>query len=290
MQLKGADRLYTAMPNTWDETINTRSYDKVEAVSNFKTSEDVDKYCKLQVMKSVSQAAFIKEVCFKGKKLRVLEYCSGNSRLLYTLNAGEILSTGIGIEISKTRYEFAESWRKRLGLESIQNINGDAIDVRVVSPCVDVALCVTGAFQYMFPRSSMYDTIFMHAVRRSLVPGGHLILELYNHPTPVAACMMSDTGEYRSWYELPESDPFRYYLTHYNYIPATKTLDAKEIFVRRDGWIDDSKREVLRLYSPSEITDLLETSGFKTVGFFGGWDSRKADALSDKNVIVGMAV
>lgn len=284
--------MFSAKPDTWDESINTHSYDKVESLSNFATADDLDKYKALQISKSTAQCSFIKKECYNGKKIRFIEYCSGNSRLLYALNAVEILQSGIGIEISKTRHTFAESWRKQLGIQqaTISNVNGDAIDCHVISPCADVALCVTGAFQYFAPRRDTYENIFLSMARRSLVPGGILILEIYNHPTEIAGCMMSTDYTYRSWIELPESDPFRYYLTHYMYLPAIKALDAKEIFVKRDGFIDDTKREVLRIYSASEIFDLLDNNGFKMTGYYSDWNKAKGDASADKSIIVAEAV
>ena len=67
---------------------------------------------------------FIKSFVGKNKE-NIIEIGSGNSSLLYNLNYEKIVNHGVGIEIAKSRYLFAEKWKNDLGFGNISNINND---------------------------------------------------------------------------------------------------------------------------------------------------------------------
>lgn len=268
---------------------NLTAYDGVEATSNFQSPLDEEAYCSAQIDKSIEQVNFIKSLT--GRQVRVIEYCSGNSRLLYGLYIANMLTSGIGIEISKSRHTFAESWKRRLGIDTIQNIRGDVLGVYVISPCADVALCVTGAFQYFSPIQNDADKILLRSIRKSLIPGGTVILEIYPHANLISACQLSG-GKFKMWDEMPERDPWQYYLSEYEWDNKSMMLTHHKIFIPRKSMkdIDTGRTEVLKIYRPSEISDLFEVCGFDMVAFYGGWNREKADESSLVNVIVGVAV
>ncbi len=267
---------------------NYTAYNGVEDVSRFSDLKEMERYCEVQLRKSEPQAEFIK-VLTKGKKVRVGEFCSGSSRLLYALSQKKILESGVGVEISQSRHEFAESWRRRIGLDNVKNYLGDCITADIISPVVDLAVCITGAFQYFEPIHDTAPGIVLRNIRKCTADKGKLVLELYNHPKELSICK-ANNGVCRQWQELPIGDPWRYYLSKLTYDEDRNWLGHGKVFIGRDGSIDDKRMEVLRLYRPTEISDVLDAYGWKMIGFFGSWGGDKATEKDDITIVVAEAV
>ena len=88
---------------------------------------------------------------FKGP-INVLEVGSGNSKFLYSLFFEGLLKNGYGIEISESRFNFANKWKKQLGAESITNFNENALTFNISKiPQIDLIYCVDLAFQFFEP-------------------------------------------------------------------------------------------------------------------------------------------
>ena len=94
---------------------------------------------------------------------------------------------------------------------------------------------------------------------------GKLILEIYCYPVEVRRCLESQDGRYRTWYELTESDPFRFYLQDFEYNIENKLLTHRKLFIQSGGGIDESKEEKLRIYSEAEIARILGRAGFHCI-------------------------
>lgn len=265
---------------------NLSAYDGVEDSKSFKDKSALDLYCEWLLKKSTHQVDFIRRAMKDKKDLRVLEFCSGNSRVLYELHKAKFLKSGTGVEISKSRHTFAEAWRRRLGIDSVKNIHGDVLGAFVLNPVADLAIMLTGSFQYMEPISPQAPGIVLRSLRRSLSVGGTLIMELY--PSPRITKHPNTTIQ--DWSELPIVDPWRFYLNRSWYDDKTKLVSHRKIFISQDGKIDDGRLEVLRIYQPSEIGDLLDANGFTMTGFYGDWHDSKATESSEINVVVGKAV
>jgi hypothetical protein len=123
------------------------------------------------------------------------------------------------------------------------------------------------------------------ATRRTLRPGGLLVLELYPHPS--WRRMLAVTGgELRLWSELPSEDPWRFYLSHLVLDDTGNVRHDKTFVHRTNGRIDDSRREYLRLWTEDEICSLLQASGFGEIETFGGWTGRPYAEGQDELLIV----
>jgi len=270
----------------WDKTANLRAYDNIEKLSNYNSPEELEKYREHLLKKSKVQAGFISSYFEEERKLKVFEACSGNARLLYQLHINGIIEQGTGVEISSSRVKFAEEWKKEFNGANITNICGDMIKFEPQKEHYDLAICITGALAYFYPIDIAYPKILINKFSTMLKSGGILLLELYQHANGIKFCMLDEKKEFNTWVELPESDPFRYYLMKYIYHEKEGCLDSKEIFIKRDGFIDDSKNEVLKIYSLDEIRQLLENTGFKIKDIFSEWDKKKYNDSDEKLIIV----
>ena len=270
----------------WDKTANLRAYDNIEKMSNYNSPEELKKYREHLLKKSRAQADLISSYFTEKAKLKVFEACSGNSRMLYQLHLDGILEEGIGVEISNSRAKFAEEWKKEFNGINVTNICGDIIKYESKTDYYDLIICITGALGYFYPIDTNYPEILIKKFNEMLKYKGYLLLELYQHANGVNFCMMDEKKEFNTWVELPESDPFRYYLMKYTYHEDEGCLDSKEIFIRRDGYIDDSKNEVLKIYSLDEISQLLGNNGFKIKNIFSEWDKKKYNESDEKLIIM----
>ena len=272
----------------WDKTSNLKAYDNIEKNSNYKNPQELIRYRNHLLQKSQVQAEFIKGYC--DKKLKVFEACSGNSRLLYQLHMDLILEEGTGIEISRSRTDFAEEWKKEFPGVKVSNICQNLIECQVPDEYYDLAVCITGAFGYFYPIDTSYPDLLLNKFNKLLKSDGCLLLELYQHVNTIEFCKMNNKHEYNNWVELPESDPFRYYLSKYTFFVLERCLESKEIFIKRDGYIDDTKKEVLKVYSLREVNIMLEQNGFKLEGAYSEWDKKEYNDQSEKLIIMARKI
>ena len=268
----------------WDKASNLRAYTNIEQMCNYKNAEELNNYRQHLLKKSGLQSEFIKS--YFNNKIKVFEACSGNSRLLYRLFMDSILEEGIGVEISSSRVVFAEEWKKQFPEAPVSNICSDIIKFEGKEDYFDLAVCITGALGYFYPIDKLYPDVLLSKLYKMLKKDGFLLLELYQHVNDIKFCMMNEVKELKRWLELPESDPFRFYLTKFLYHEIERCLECKEIFVRRDGYIDDSKNEVLKIYSIDEISNMLTVKGFKIENMYSEWDKEENSASSDKLIIM----
>jgi len=268
----------------WDKESNLKAYDNIERMSNYKNAEELTKYRNYLLEKSKIQSDFIKG--FFNEKAKIFEACSGNSRLLYRLYIDDLLQEGKGVEISSSRVNFAEQWKKDFNQANIANICEDIIEYNIKEQYYNLVICITSAFGYFYPIDETYPSILLDKFKDMLQKDGYLLLELYQHPKVIEFCKMDDNKKMKRWIELPEDDPFRFYLTEYTYHESQNCLEGKEIFIRRDGYIDDSKREIIKIYPYEEIKGILEGKGFSIEGAYSDWDKKEYDINADKLIII----
>lgn len=259
-------------------------YEGVEAPSNFASSLALNEYRAQALRKSQEQAAFI--TARIGGAASLTEACCGNGRLLITLS--DTIDRLEGFDLAKSRIAFAQSWIDDLALRNIAVWEDDLLDPssRVIGSKADILICITGSFGYFEALGEGNGQRVKDSFAHALHPGGYLFLELYPHPMVVGRCQSIKDNTYRTWAELPESDPFLYYLSEYYFDESRLVLTHKKIFVARDGKIDSGRQEQLRIYGIEEITDLLLPE-FEDIALFGNWTgSRYCDGIDEAMIVV----
>ena len=216
------------------------------------------------------------------KKLRALEIGSGNSKFLYALELENMLTEGYGFEISKSRINFADEWKKDLGINNVYNIEENILQTKFDRlPFFDLVYCVDLAFQFLDPVEPGSDLRILKSIYQSLNRGGKVILELDCHQRLVDK--MED-GKIKTWQEFDDSDPWQYLL--WDCELKNDHLALMKTFIKRDLSETSKSKVVLKNYQRSDILHLLFLSGFHNIQIFERWN-RDGDLLEDEFIVIG---
>jgi SAM-dependent methyltransferase len=209
----------------------------------------------------------------------VLEIGTGNGRLLIDLARRGLLGSALGVDLARSRIAFAQQWAQDDGAAGVRFAAGDALTMDLgEAEQWDAALVITGALAYFDAVAPGSARRLLDRLRDGLKPGGRLVLELYPHPSWRRLLDDAADGRARLWSELPEGDPWRFYLSDLHLDRATGVLTHRKTFVHRTtGEIDEGRREALRLYATDDLVALLQEAGFGDVETFAGWNGAPYD-------------
>lgn len=267
-----------------DRLINQRAYDDFEKLENF-SGNDLNKYRNNKLASATGHTNFIKKLFPGRQRMSVLELGSGNSRSLFALEKAGMLEKGYGIEISRSRFEFAELWKKEWDFSKVFNINSNVIgaDIRKFGP-FDLCFCVDLAFQFFEPYG--IDRVFeiLDAVNKNLRDGGKVVIELDGCGRALDSVRY---GMGRIWEEFSHPDPWRYSLWDCRYDKKTKLLTLKKIFIKRNMHRFWTNVTILRIYNKDEISALLKKVGFKKIKLYSGWEGGPFKNDASEFIVVG---
>lgn len=229
-------------------------YEGYEELSRF-TPGQLQSYRQMLLEKTKHQVDFILKH-IPTRPLSVVEIGSGNGRLLIGLanrarNGRAVLSRGIGLDISESRTQFARQWRddwaQFIQFNALSFWTENILDTGV-PPTMDLAVCITGCFQYFYPIDPGAPQQVLSWMRNSAT---YALFELYKRPS---------MG--RTWKKLPEGDPWKYLLDEYydngDWVEHTKT------FIGHNG-TEDVRKENLAYYPLQIFLHHLFHAGFKNV-------------------------
>jgi SAM-dependent methyltransferase len=200
---------------------------------------------------------------------RVYEVGCGSGRLLVDLARRCDLAEGVGIDVATTRIAFAERWADDEGLAALRFTTADALEPPIAEDRFDAAICVTGLLGYFGAAEPRADEQLVAALRRALRRGGAVWIEVYPHPRK-RALLEAGGGRLRLWDELPDHDPWRFYLSDLEL--RGDVLTHRKTFVHRDdARVDSGRSERVRLYGVPDIEALLSAAGFGDVVCTEGW-------------------
>lgn len=223
-------------------------YEGYEELSRF-TPGQLQSYRQMLLLKTQPQVDFIRNHvrALSQRDLTVVEIGSGNGRLLVSLAKQNLLESGWGFDISQSRTEFARAWARDEYLWNLGFSNQDILKM-TTGWCVDLAVCITGCFQYFYPIDPGAPHQVLSWMRNSAT---YALFELYKRP-PMG----------RTWKKLPEGDPWKYLLDEYydngDWVEHTKT------FIGHNG-TEDVRKENLAYYPLQTFLRHLFRAGFKTV-------------------------
>jgi SAM-dependent methyltransferase len=246
------------------------AYEGLEALDRFTEPGSLEAYRASMLERTAAQAAFVRDR-LDAQRGSVLEIGSGNGRLLLDLARSGHVTRALGIELSESRTAFAQRWARDLDCAStIEFRAGDALSTDLGGEW-DLAACITGTFGYFDAFVPGSATRLLQALHDALRPGGALVLELYPHPAE-RRLVEAASGTLRTWRELDEGDPWRFYLSEFS-IDGSVLSHRKTFVHRTSGEIDEGRSERLVLYTASEIEALLDAAGFGEAETFAGWDA-----------------
>ncbi|MGB5158674.1 class I SAM-dependent methyltransferase [Desulfobacterium sp. N47] len=261
------------MTTTWNTEFYKTGYEGFESPESFPTRKSLQDYHSLLLQKTEKQVAFIARHLGR-RNLRVIDFGSGNGRLLVALALEGMLDLGIGVEISQSRVAFAQQWTADLNLSSIvHNIAADALEfANFEHGMFDIATCITGAFGYFKPIRESAPVELLTKMRAAVKSGGHLLMELYQMPEKRKRMLTLNEGKLRTWQPLPDEDRFAYYLDDFEYCEDRRILRHDKIFIGRNGKIDTGRVEVVAFYTDVELVCLLGQNGFYSTQIYEGFE------------------
>jgi SAM-dependent methyltransferase len=249
------------------------AYEGLERLDSFPGADALAAHRAALLERNAHQADFL--VALLGDAPRVLEIGCGNGRLLIDLARRGRLATGLGVDLARSRIAFAADWAQAEGVEGVTFAAADALTMDIEPGAWDAVLCITSAFAYFEPIAPGTAARLAARMREALAPGGLLCLELYPHPE-YRPLLAATGGHARIWHELPEADPWRFYLSDLRLDGDTLT-HAKTFIHRHDGRVDTGRREQIELYTEPALRALLEAAGFTDVRCFAGWTDAPYD-------------
>ena len=256
--MRGADTDVLA----WNPDVNLHAYDDVEALSNYATPSDLDGYRRLLLEKSGPVVDCIRERVHRGKRLKVLELCSGSSRLLYALDEAGLLEVGYGVEVSPSRHRFAELWKTSRGARRVHNTNAAVGDSAFTTDDLDLVVLIDGALSYLYPCDPELPARLLRQAREHLAPGGTVLCEL-DVPSTTQLDAMRRDGSTRVWVRGDERDAFRYAL--YESVPVSwerMVVRHTSTYLRRASAEERTKQELYKYYDVAEMDALMRDAGF----------------------------
>jgi SAM-dependent methyltransferase len=273
----------------WDPSFYRSGYEGFERLETFPSVRELEAYRSLLLEKTRLQVDFVRRK-LGDHPFRVMEFGAGNGRFLIALALQGMLEEGVGLEIAHSRVAFAQRWVQDLSLPQVRPIQADVLEFTdYPNEHFDLALCITGAFNYFRPIDEGAPRTLLRRLHTALRPDGHLLLELYTMPARRARMLALNDGRLRLWNPLPPEDRFAYYLDDFQYWAESRILRHEKIFIGRDGTVDAGRVEVLAYYSPAEMKDeLLTPAGFEDIRFFGDFQGAPACA-EDSGILIVLA-
>src|SRR5512135_1118263 len=102
----------------WDRDFFKTGYEGFESPDQFPTTETLENYRRLLLDKTAAQVSFISRH-LGPQKLRIFEVGSGNGRISIGLALQGMLRASLGIEISRSRVQFAQEWAEAVNFSNI---------------------------------------------------------------------------------------------------------------------------------------------------------------------------
>lgn len=245
-----------------DNMDNLRSYDNVEYLQAHEfTNEELHDYCRLKMQTAQSNVKFIANNIAGGQLLHVCEIGGGNGKLLYCLEKQGILGKGINYEVSKNRCDLSERFARILFSKCVETRNKNFLEDEIQADEYDCIVMVDIVMQIIAPLYDLAERETIDWVYGSLKKGGYLFMEIVDYSNIINR--IEREGELHIWEEFPKDDPFEYSLQKFS-VDEDKNLVCEKRFIGRNNGKRDFIKNVIRSYTPKEISGILSAKGFET--------------------------
>jgi SAM-dependent methyltransferase len=249
------------------------AYEGLEDPRAFPDEASLERYRAALLSRTQPQADFLAERV--RPEARMLEIACGNGRLLIELARRGVVKTGIGLDLAASRIAFAQSWADVMGLGGLRFDAVDVLEQELPPGPFAMVCCITGAFAYFEAAATGAAAELARGMGQVLEPGGLACLEIYTHPGH-RRLIDASGGKVRIWSELPEDDPWRFYLSELSLDATGEVLTHEKTFVHRtNGTIDSGRNERLYLYTEESLAALLAGAGFEQIQVYDGWSGEK---------------
>jgi SAM-dependent methyltransferase len=245
------------------------AYEGLEAPESFPDPVALERYRTGLLARSRPQADFL--VKHVQDKPHVLEIGCGNGRLLIELARRNAIGTGLGLDIARSRVDFARAWARDESCDQLEFAVADVLDWPLRPGAFGAVLCMTGVFAYFEPLAAGTASSLVRKLYEGLEPNGLVCLELYPH-SAYRVLLEATGGQARIWSELPVDDPWRFYLSALSLDESGDVLTHEKTFIHRtNGRIDSGRRERIYLYSEERAREALTSARFREIRVYESW-------------------
>lgn len=258
-------------------TSNLSSYENFELLENFPNQTILNEYRTNKLVEAKRTITFLKKSFSpeqNSKKLNVLDLGSGNSKLLFQFEKENMLNEGYGVEISKSRYDFAEKWKNDENIQNVKNINSNILGVDFTNfNDIDIVICEDYTLQFLEPLSQNSVNLLLSKISSLLNENGILLLEL-STMNFLKTKIHENNGTYKTWEELEITDPFAFLIQDMSY-DNDKNIIINKKFIHKLKSPSDFLSQttyVLKPYAKDEITKILKNSGFSEIQIYENFD------------------
>ncbi len=263
---------------------NLRAYKGVEDLTTFISKEAIEKYREERKRFASGAVTFLRKEIRGKVPVSVLDIGSGSSCFLYALHDAGILSRGMGIEISKTRYDFAERWKRDGQYKSVENINMDVRKASFESRKFDVCTILDSTFNLFHSVDSGLPSQVLQRIHKALNIKGWLILEMSSFLDVKRLC--KDSGVYYKWEELPESNKFLYSLYRIDCSFQDGLACIESRYLHRNKLGESKKIDYSKIYTVAELEKMVLKARFKEPFFYGGYDGKPYDSENSNRILL----
>lgn len=272
---------------------NLNSYDNVESLSNFKNDLEIQQYREHKLEETVRTVNFLRKIFLHDvleRGIKVLELGSGNSKLLYQLAVQKLLNQGYGIEVSKSRFDFAEKWKKDLQINNVENINENILDIDIERfSGIDLFICVDNALQFLEPIKKNSVVELFSRLSEILHKDGYVVLELWSMHN-ILKNIYINNGIYKTWQEFGDFDPFSHSVESLELDDENYVVWNKHFLHRHDLTKNSYMKNILKPYSPKEISRLLTDTGFRDIRIYKNFEFEPYEYNHDEYVVIAKKV
>lgn len=216
------------------------------------------------------EATFVANALGLKPGARVLDLCCGQGRHSVRLAKRGLRVTGL--DLNREYLELA----RRAAQAGDVTLETVAADMRAIpfENSFDAIVNMYSSFGYL--ESEAEDLKVLESAAKALRPGGQLLLDMLNREWAVANYVQND------WHSGADGT---LYVERRDFDLATSRMHVHFIVIDPSGSRRESVGHVIRLYTLTEMTRLLERVGLSVMAVFGGFDG-ESYAINTRRMII----
>jgi SAM-dependent methyltransferase len=235
-------------------------------------------YCNKKLSSVNKHIHFIRKNKPQKYKGKVLEIGSGSGKLLFSMEKNNLISEGVGCEVSKSRSKFSNKFKKEFGIKKVKIENKNFLDLKFKKNYFDLVIGIDCVINYIGSNPKHLQK-FLNNCEKALKKGGYLILEFMTFEREKKMIKQSLKKKYFTWKKLSKEDPFLFGLDKISY-------DSKGLIVYDKFFLERNRKlKENNISHRREKLVSLSKAYFKKKKFkiFNYW--KKNDDTSDQEFI-----
>ncbi|WP_372998853.1 class I SAM-dependent methyltransferase [Sulfurimonas sp.] len=258
-----------------------KAYQNVESLESY-DKESLEEYRKNRLKQQIDVYLLINN--FITENIKLLDIGSGSSALSYLLDNKEVLKFSDCVELSESRYNFAQKWKKDEDFFKVKNHNVEIGKYLFENDKYNLITCIDNTFSYIGLYNNENEIVdILNNIYDSLHESGYLILEVSLFANIVKQINSSDLDIIQE-FVVNKGENFIALWEHRLLSPTIMNIKSK--YISEDCNVKE-KEENSRIFNLKELTNWLNNTGFVDIKIFSNFKQYVyIDGKSDKLVLV----